>query len=88
MPEGVWPAFLKKEGIKPPGVGPARRAHKFSGELRLALLFLVISIVAGILGFTGVSAAAGRVARILFIIFIIVFIVFLVLGLLAGETVF
>ncbi len=39
--------------------------------LRLALLFLVISIVAGILGFTGISAAAGGIARILFIIFIV-----------------
>ena len=55
--------------------------------LRLALIFLLISVVAGVLGFTGISAATGGIARILFLIFIVGFIVFLVLGLVGGETI-
>jgi uncharacterized membrane protein YtjA (UPF0391 family) len=56
--------------------------------LRLALLFLVISIVAAVFGFGGISAAAGDIARILFFIFIVVFLVLLVAGLMAGSTLF
>ena len=43
--------------------------------LRLALLFLLISLVAGLLGFTGISIAAAGVARILFFIAIVIFLV-------------
>jgi uncharacterized membrane protein YtjA (UPF0391 family) len=56
--------------------------------LRLALLFLVISIVAAVFGFGDISAAAGDIARILFFIFIVVFLVLLVAGLMAGSTLF
>ncbi|MGQ0445119.1 MAG: DUF1328 family protein, partial [Beijerinckiaceae bacterium] len=30
--------------------------------MRLALVFLLISVVTGVLGFTGISAAAGGIA--------------------------
>jgi len=56
--------------------------------LRLALLFLVISIVAALFGFGGISAAAADIARILFFIFIVIFVVLLIAGLMAGSTLF
>src|ERR1700760_101063 len=56
--------------------------------LRLALLFLVISLVAALFGFGGISAAAADIARILFFIFIVIFLVLLVAGLMAGSTLF
>ena len=52
--------------------------------LRLALLFLVISLVSGLLGFTGISVAAAGVARILFMVAIVIFLVFLVLAMTAA----
>jgi uncharacterized membrane protein YtjA (UPF0391 family) len=54
--------------------------------LRLALLFLVISIVAAVIGFGGVAAASADIARILFFIAIVIFVVLLVTGLMAGNT--
>ncbi len=54
--------------------------------LRLALLFLIISIVAGVLGFTGLSVAAAGIARILFYIAIAVFLALLILALLGGSS--
>ena len=54
--------------------------------LRLALLFLVISIVAAVFGFGGTSAASADLARILFFVAIVIFVVLLVAGLVGGST--
>jgi uncharacterized membrane protein YtjA (UPF0391 family) len=56
--------------------------------LRLALLFLIISIIAGLFGFTGISAAAAGIAKVLFFIFVVIFVVLLAAGLLAGSAIF
>jgi len=54
--------------------------------LRLALLFLVISIVAAVFCFGGISAASADIARILFFVAIVIFVVLLVAGLIGGST--
>jgi uncharacterized membrane protein YtjA (UPF0391 family) len=56
--------------------------------LRLALLFLVISLVAALFGFGGISAAAADIARILFFVTIVIFLALLIVGLMAGSTLF
>lgn len=56
--------------------------------LRLAIIFLVISLVAGALGFVGLSEAAGRIAKILFAIFLVLAIAVVAVGLLFGAIVF
>ncbi len=53
--------------------------------LRLALLFLVISLVAALFGFGGISVVAADFARILFGLFLVLFLVFLILGMVAGP---
>jgi uncharacterized membrane protein YtjA (UPF0391 family) len=74
---------------------PCRRADPsariFSGErlmLKLALLFLVISIIAAVFGFTGIASAAAGIAKILFFIFIVLFVIFLIIALLVGAAIF
>jgi len=47
--------------------------------LRLALIFLVISLVAGLFGFTGLSNATRSIARTLFFIAIAVFVIVILL---------
>jgi uncharacterized membrane protein YtjA (UPF0391 family) len=56
--------------------------------LRLALLFLVISLIAALFGFGGIAAASADIARILFFIFVVIFLALLVAGLMAGSTLF
>jgi uncharacterized membrane protein YtjA (UPF0391 family) len=56
--------------------------------LKLALIFLLVSIVAGVLGFTNVAAGTATIAKWLFVIAIVIFAVFLILGLVAGEAIF
>jgi uncharacterized membrane protein YtjA (UPF0391 family) len=56
--------------------------------LRLALLFLVISLIAALFGFGGISAAAADIARILFFVTIVVFLALLIAGLMAGSPLF
>ena len=50
--------------------------------LRLALVFLVISLLAAIFGFGGIAGASADMARILFFIFVVLFAVSLIFGLL------
>jgi uncharacterized membrane protein YtjA (UPF0391 family) len=49
--------------------------------LRLALLFLVISILAAIFGFGNISAASAGMAQVLFFVFIVLFALSLIGGL-------
>jgi uncharacterized membrane protein YtjA (UPF0391 family) len=56
--------------------------------LRLALLFLVISLVAALFGFGGIAAASADIARVLFFIAVAIFLVLLIAGLMAGSTLF
>ena len=56
--------------------------------LKLALLFLVISIIAGIFGFTGISTGTAAIAKTLFFIAIVIFVVLLIIGLMAGKAIF
>jgi uncharacterized membrane protein YtjA (UPF0391 family) len=56
--------------------------------LKLALVFLLVSLVAGFFGFTNVAAGAANIAKWLFAIAVIIFVVLLVLGLMAGEVLF
>jgi uncharacterized membrane protein YtjA (UPF0391 family) len=48
--------------------------------LRLAVLFLVVSLLAALFGFTSVSGTAYDGAKILFLIFLVMFLVSAVLG--------
>ena len=50
--------------------------------LRLALVFLLVSILAAVFGFGGISGAAADMARILFFIFVVLFAVSFIFGLL------
>ena len=50
--------------------------------LRLALVFLLVSILAGIFHFGGIAGAAAEMAQILFFIFVVLFVVSLIFGLL------
>lgn len=56
--------------------------------LKLALIFLVISLVAGLLGFTGIAQGARRIALFIFVLALIVFVILLVVGLMAGAVLF
>ena len=53
--------------------------------LRLALIFLLISLVAGALGLFRVSFLASDVAWILFVLFLIMAVISLVVGRRAGP---
>ncbi len=50
--------------------------------LRLALVFLLVSILAAVFGFGGIAGAAADMARILFFIFVVLFAVSFIFGLL------
>lgn len=52
--------------------------------LRLALLFLVISIVAAIFGYGGIASASAGIAKILFFIAIVLFVAVLLVGAIGG----
>jgi uncharacterized membrane protein YtjA (UPF0391 family) len=59
--------------------------------LRLAIIFLIVSIVAGALGFTGIARTSGKIAGILFFIAILFFAIFVgmvVLAVMAGDALF
>ena len=53
--------------------------------LRLALIFLLISIIAGVFGFTGIAVTTAAIAKIFFYIFLVLFIIILVFALVAGR---
>jgi uncharacterized membrane protein YtjA (UPF0391 family) len=55
--------------------------------LRLALLFLVISLIAAALNFTGVAGAAAGIAQILFFTFLGLCVLALVAGLMLGRAI-
>ena len=48
--------------------------------LRLAVLFLIISLVAALLGFTPVAGTAYAGAKILFFVFLVLFVVSALMG--------
>jgi uncharacterized membrane protein YtjA (UPF0391 family) len=48
--------------------------------LRLAIVFLVISLLAALFGFTNVSGTAYDGAKILFVVFLVMFIVSALFG--------
>jgi uncharacterized membrane protein YtjA (UPF0391 family) len=48
--------------------------------LRLAVLFLVISLIAALLGFTSVAGTAMGGAKILFFVFLVLFVISLIMG--------
>jgi uncharacterized membrane protein YtjA (UPF0391 family) len=50
--------------------------------LRLALVFLLVSILAAVFGFGGIAGVSMDMARILFFIFVVLFVVSLIFGLL------
>ena len=56
--------------------------------LRLALVFLLVSILAAVFGFGGIAGVSMEMARILFFIFVVLFVVSLIFGLLnrGGPT--
>jgi uncharacterized membrane protein YtjA (UPF0391 family) len=56
--------------------------------LKLALVFLLVSLVAGFFGFTNIAAGTATIAKWLFGIAIVIFVILLVLGLMAGEVLF
>ena len=55
--------------------------------LKLAIIFLVISLIAGALGFTGLSQGAARISKILFAIFFVIFIVLVALAFGIGSMI-
>jgi uncharacterized membrane protein YtjA (UPF0391 family) len=55
--------------------------------LRLAIIFLVISLVAGAFGFINVSDITRRISFVLFALFFIGFLIFLGLALLVVDAV-
>jgi uncharacterized membrane protein YtjA (UPF0391 family) len=55
--------------------------------LRLAIIFLVISLVAGAFGFINVSDVARRISLVLFALFFIGFLIFLGLAMLVVDAV-
>jgi uncharacterized membrane protein YtjA (UPF0391 family) len=56
--------------------------------LRLALLFLVISLVAAVFGYTGLAAASAGIAKLLFFVFIVICVFFVIVGLAIGSRLF
>jgi uncharacterized membrane protein YtjA (UPF0391 family) len=55
--------------------------------LRLAIIFLVISLVAGAFGFINISDITRRISFVLFALFFIGFLIFLGLALLVVDAV-
>ena len=56
--------------------------------LKLAVVFLLISLAAGALGFTNVAAGAATISKVLFAIFFLLFLLFVGLAVMAGNLVF
>ena len=54
--------------------------------LRLALLFLVLSLIAALFGFGGIAVASAEIARVIFFIFIVLFVVALLGGLMGRPA--
>ena len=54
--------------------------------LRLALLFLVISLIAAIMGFGYTAFAAAEIARVLFFVFLVLFVVALLGGMMGRPS--
>jgi uncharacterized membrane protein YtjA (UPF0391 family) len=54
--------------------------------LRLALLFLVVSLIAAIFGFGGIAVASAEIARVIFFIFLVLFVVALLGGLMGRPA--
>ena len=50
--------------------------------LRLALVFLLVSILAAVFGFGNIAGVSMDFARILFFIFVVLFVISLIFGLL------
>jgi uncharacterized membrane protein YtjA (UPF0391 family) len=48
--------------------------------VRLAILFLVLSLVAALLGFTTVAGTAYAAARLVFFVFLVLFVVSMIAG--------
>ncbi|MBZ0303831.1 MAG: DUF1328 domain-containing protein [Anaerolineae bacterium] len=48
--------------------------------LRLAVLFLVISLLAAVFGFGGVAGAAASIAQLFFVVFLVLFLAALFIG--------
>jgi uncharacterized membrane protein YtjA (UPF0391 family) len=68
----------------------AEWALRLQGQpmLKLALLFLVISLIAGFLGFTGVASTTRTIAKVLFFIALTIFLIVLVFGVMLGMLIF
>ena len=54
--------------------------------LRLALLFLVVSLIAALFGFGGIAVASAEIARVVFFIFLVLFVVALLGGLMGRPA--
>lgn len=54
--------------------------------LRLALLFLVVSLIAALFGFGGIAAASAGIAKVMFFIFLVLFVVALLGGLMSRPS--
>ncbi|MBI1914697.1 MAG: DUF1328 domain-containing protein [Planctomycetes bacterium] len=54
--------------------------------LRLALLFLVVSLIAALLGFGGIAFASAEIAKVIFFIFLVLFVVALLGGLMSRPS--
>jgi len=54
--------------------------------LRLALLFLVLSLLAALFGFGGIAVASAEIARVIFFIFLVLFVVALLGGLMGRPA--
>jgi uncharacterized membrane protein YtjA (UPF0391 family) len=54
--------------------------------LRLAILFLVLSLIAALFGFGGVAAAFADIGRILFVVFLVLFVVAALAAALRGRA--
>jgi uncharacterized membrane protein YtjA (UPF0391 family) len=63
------------------------RPCEASPMLKLAIVFLVISLIAGALGMTNVSAVTKRISFILFGLFLLIFIVLIVIAVMVGQAI-
>ena len=54
--------------------------------LRLALLFLVVSLIAALFGFNGVAFVGIEIVRVIFFIFLVLFVVALLGGLMGRPS--
>ena len=54
--------------------------------LRLALLFLVLSLIAALFGFGNIAIASAEIARVIFFIFLVLFVVALLGGLMGRPA--